>query len=149
MPAPIVPSPTTPAFRISRGTVGDANAVAETEAVRFLRELSAEQFDVAVWTREAVLAADPDLIERVYRGWRGIGFRHPDAGYICAIYPRSDWVVLHFEHGASMPDPDGILIGEGSQTRFLRIAERDPTLRDRIVAYVQQAIGERLLDRGN
>jgi hypothetical protein len=23
---------------------------------------------------------EPDLTERVYRGWDGIGFRHPDAG---------------------------------------------------------------------
>jgi hypothetical protein len=123
--------------------------VAETEVVSFLRELSGKRFDVAVWTRAAVLAADPDLSERVYRGWRGVGFHHPDAGYICAIYPRSDWVVLHFEHGASMPDPDGILLGDGSQTRFVRVAGPDPALRDRIVAYVQQAIGQRLLDRGS
>jgi hypothetical protein len=135
-------------LRISTATVGDANAVAESEVLTFLRELSGQHFETAVWTREEVLAADPDLVERVYRGWRGIGFRHPDAGYVCAIYPRSGWVVLHFEHGASMPDPDGVLLGEGSQTRFLRIAEPNPALRGRIVAYVQQAICQRLLDRG-
>jgi hypothetical protein len=119
----------------------------EREVLSFLRELNPEQFDVAVWTWEAVLAADPDLAQRIYRGWKGIGFRHSDAGYVCALYPRSDCVVLLFEHGASLPDPERILLGEGSQTRFIRIAEPDPALRDRIVAYVQQAVAQRLLDR--
>ena len=44
--------------------------------------------DLALWVREVVLAGEPDLTERVYLGWDGIGFRHPDAGYVCAIYPR-------------------------------------------------------------
>lgn len=117
------------------------------EVLAYLRDHHGELYDLAAWTREAVLAADPDLTESVYRGWRGIGFRHPEGGYICAIYPRSDWVVLLFEHGASLPDPDGILLGDGSQTRFLRVAECDSALREHIVAYVQQAVAQRLLDR--
>jgi hypothetical protein len=115
------------------------------EVLGYLRDEYPELSQLAVWTRSAVLAADPDLTERIYRGWHGVGFRHPEAGYICAIYPRSQWIVLLFEHGAALPDPDGILLGEGKQTRFLRIAEPTAKSAEHIVTYVQQAIAQRLL----
>ncbi|MDQ3992878.1 MAG: DUF1801 domain-containing protein [Actinomycetota bacterium] len=120
------------------------DATAE-EVLAYLRDQHAPLDDLAAWTRAAVLTADPDLTERVYRGWRGIGFRHREGGLVCAIYPRGESVVLLFEYGAELADPDGILLGEGTQTRFLRVERPEPALRDRITRYVQQAIAERLL----
>jgi hypothetical protein len=66
----------------------------------------------------------------VYPGWDGIGFRHPDAGCVCAIYPREQdqEVRLLFEHGVRLEDREGLLEGAGSQTRFLRVRERDDPL---------------------
>jgi hypothetical protein len=122
-----------------------ARDATEAEVLAYLRNEHPELSDLAVWTRSAVLAADPDLTERVYRGWRGVGFRHPEAGYICAIYPRSEWIVLLFEHGAALPDPDGVLLGDGKQTRFFRIGEPSEEVAQRITAYVQQAVAQRLL----
>ncbi len=94
--------------------------------------------------REAVLDAEPDLIERVYRGWDGIGFRHPDGGYVCAIYPQADSVRLLFEHGHRLADADRLLHGEG-QTRFIPVDAADALLRERIGRYVTEAVAERLL----
>jgi hypothetical protein len=76
--------------------------------------------DPALWVREAVLAGEPDLTERVYRGWHGIGFWYPDAGYVRTIYPREQEqaVRLLFEHGVRLDDPEGLLEGAGTQTRF-------------------------------
>jgi hypothetical protein len=122
-----------------------ARDATEAEVIAYLRERHAAHYELAVWIRRAVLAADPDLTERIFPGWNGVGFRHPEAGYLCAIYPRSEWVVLHFEHGAALPDPDGILLGDGSTTRFVRIQEPSATTGQQITAYVQQAIAERLL----
>jgi hypothetical protein len=115
------------------------------DVLAFLRELEPRTWELAAWARERVRAADPDLAERLYRGWRGIGFRHPEAGYVCAIYPRSEWVVLLFEHGASLADPEGVLVGDGKQTRFLRIEAADEPTAALIDRYVQQAVAERLL----
>jgi hypothetical protein len=116
-----------------------------SEALDYLRAEHGDFYELASWIRDAALQADPDLTERVYHGWRGVGFRHPQAGYVCAIYPRSEWVVLLFEHGASLPDPDGVLLGDAKQTRFMRITEPSSKLRGQIVAYVQQAVAQRLL----
>ena len=116
-----------------------------SEALDYLRSEHGHAYGLAAWVREAVLAADPDLTERVYRGWRGVGFRHPEAGYVCGIFPHDDGVDLLFEHGASLPDPDGILRRGGTQTRVLGVIEPDPALRAQIGAYVQQAVAQRLL----
>lgn len=102
--------------------------------------------DIALWTCNIVAVADQDLAARVYRGWQGIGFRHPEAGYVCGVFPRGHWVMLLFEHGASMTDPEGVLLGEGAQTRFLRIDEPSEETAALIDRYVQQAVAERLFD---
>jgi hypothetical protein len=115
------------------------------EAARYLREHHAPAAELALWTRDAVVRADPDLRERVYPGWQGVGFRHPEAGYVCAIFPRDRAVELLFEHGAAMVDPEGVLEGAGSQTRVIRVEAPSDATAELIFRYVQQAIAERLL----
>ena len=53
--------------------------------------------------------------------------------------------MLLFEHGASMPDAEGVLLGEGIQTRFIRIDAPSEETASLIERYVQQAIAQRLL----
>ena len=120
----------------------------DDEAAVYLREEHPAAADLAIWTRDAVRAADPDLTERVYRGWRGVGFRHPEAGYVCGVFPKNDRVELLFEHGAELADPDDVLEGTGTQTRVIVVHNEDEPLARTISAYVQQAIAQRLLDRG-
>ena len=54
-----------------------------------------------------------------YPGWRCIAYRHPKAGYVCGLFPVRGTVKLYFEQGARVPDPLGILQGQGRQTRFM------------------------------
>jgi hypothetical protein len=119
----------------------------ENESVAYLRESFPDAAELALWTRDAVLAADADLSERVYRGWRGVGFRHPEAGYVCGIFPKEGQVELLFEQGAGLTDPEGVLEGAGSQTRVIRIARPTHALARTISLYVQQAIAQQLLAR--
>ena len=114
----------------------------------YLRSEHADAAELALWVREHVRRADRDLAERVYRGWRGIGFRHPDAGFVCAIYPKDERVELLFEHGMALSDPERVLQGSGTQTRVIEIEQADDALGETIEHYVQQAIAQRLLDRG-
>jgi hypothetical protein len=116
------------------------------ETLEFLQDRHPDTLELVLWVRSVVLGAEPDLTERVYRGWDGIGFRHPDAGYVCAIYPRGG-VRLLFEQGVRLDDPDGVLEGEGRQTRYVPVAEPDAGLAEPLARLVRDAVAERLFRR--
>lgn len=63
----------------------------------------------------------PTASERVYPGWRGLGYRDEQAGYFCGLFPREDHVRLLFEHGAALPDPHHLLEGSTRQTRYVTL----------------------------
>ena len=114
---------------------------------RFLADRHPESVELALWLRDVVLEAEPDLAERVYAGWDGIGYRHPDAGYVCGIFPRDDGVRLLFELGARLDDRVGLLRGEGSQTRHVVVRAPDPRLADQLGRLVHEAVAQRLFGR--
>jgi hypothetical protein len=121
---------------------------AEEDVLAFLRALAPERFELSSWTRGMLLAAEPDLSERLYPGWQGVGFHHPEAGYVCAVYPAGERPLLLFEHGAALEDPDGVLVGDGSQTRSLPLDLPSDDLAPRIREFLGLAVAERLLTRG-
>lgn len=113
----------------------------------YLRERHPDVLELALWARALVLAAEPDLTERVYPGWDGIGFRHPEAGYVCAVFPQPDTVRLLFEHGVRLDDPAGVLEGDGAQTRHVTVAAADDALAPILAQLVRDAVAERLFRR--
>ena len=56
----------------------------------------------------------PEAVEKAYPSWHGIGYRLPESGYFCGICPLADSVKLGFEFGVLLPDPQGLLEGQGS-----------------------------------
>jgi hypothetical protein len=69
--------------------------------------------------RKLVRRTVPKVEERVYDGWRGIGYHDRQAGYLAGIFPQPDCVKLYFEHGAVLPDPHHVLTGHGTQVRHV------------------------------
>ncbi len=110
------------------------------EAADYLRHDYPAQAELALWARDVLLAAEPDLEQRVYRGWQGVGFHDADAGYVCALFPRTEGLMLSFEHGASLPDPEGLLTGDGDQVRALRVTGTDDNTKRQIEELLEQAI---------
>ena len=87
-----------------------------------LRAFPRDVRDVAEQLRRLVKAAVPTATEHAYVGWRGIGYRDPQAGYFAGIFPQRDYVRLLFEHGGMLEDPDGILQGENvRQVRWISV----------------------------
>jgi hypothetical protein len=76
---------------------------AVSERAALLAEHTDEVAGAAEWLREVDVDALPDAGERVYRDWHGFGYHHPEAGYVCAVLPRSDEVLLAFERGPRGP----------------------------------------------
>ena len=77
-------------------------------------------------TRAALRKRLPTAVELVYDNYQflAIGFsateRVSDLLVSLAVSPKG--VALSFYYGASLPDPQGILLGSGNQNRFVRLA---------------------------
>lgn len=69
--------------------------------------------------RRIIRETVPSAAEKAYPTWHGVGYHHPECGYFCAIFPQENNVRLGFEFGVLLPDPDGLLQGDGSQVRYV------------------------------
>lgn len=85
----------------------------------------------------------PDLEPKVRLGWGSVNFRHPRAGFVCAVFPMADHVSLVFEHGRQLGDPEGLLRGEGKQVRFLPFRPGDTVPEQALGLLLAEAIALR------
>lgn len=78
--------------------------------------------------RQVVKRVMPEAEERAYPVWKGIGFVHPEAGYVCGVFPSKDHVALAFEFGVLLDDPEGLLRPGRTSSKKVRYVEiRKPT----------------------
>lgn len=85
-----------------------------------------------------LLAVRPDLEGKARLGWGSVNYRHPRAGFVCAIFPMEDHVSLVFEHGRQLSSP--LLEGDGRQVRYIRFAPGASIPEDEIAILLAEAI---------
>ncbi|MDX1435204.1 MAG: DUF1801 domain-containing protein [Anaerolineales bacterium] len=105
-----------------------------------LRGHSREVSEIAEALRSLIHETLGDMTEKAYPGWQGIGFRHPRSGYVCGIFPRETSARLLFERGVLLTDPNGLLEGDGKQTRHLDISSVDEIPREAIRLFLYEAV---------
>ena len=104
---------------------------AEKQLDRFLDAFAPEVAEIARKTLAKLRKRLPHAIELVYDNYNALacGFspteRASDGIFSVAVYPQHS--NFFFLQGAKLPDPDGILQGEGSRVRHLRL-ESEKTL---------------------
>lgn len=89
----------------------------------------------------------PSLYEKLYMGWKAIGYTHPQAGYIMAIFLSANKIKIGFEHGASLNDPEHKLVpgpSGGKQVRYYPIDTYDSKVHKILHHLITQAITHRL-----
>ena len=96
----------------------------------FLCQYPQHLCEIAEYLRDLVRSTFPAATEKVYTGWKLIGYRLPDgkkSRYFCCIVPqkKENDVLLGFEYGIAMRDPKNQLEGKGTKVRFVRIREKD------------------------
>ena len=97
--------------------------------------------------RSAVRRLLPTSVEMVYDNYNflAIGYSTTERASDCivSLACSAKGVALCFYYGASLPDPDGILLGSGNQTRFVRLPGpgtlKEPAIKRAIRAAVAQA----------
>lgn len=105
--------------------------------------LAGHDAEVAALARQLVELLDEaggGLERRVWPGWHGIGLRDEVAGHLVGVFPRERDVRVYFERGAALPDPDGILRGDGTTTRVLELVPGDPIPARALADLVREAI---------
>ncbi|MCY4108085.1 MAG: DUF1801 domain-containing protein [Chloroflexi bacterium] len=114
--------------------------MAEASAGDVLPSHTRDIRDLTRRLRELVRVVAPAATEKVYPGWHGFGFHDPKAGYFCGIFPQTDSVKLEFEFGRLLPDPQGLLQGEGKQVRYVVLARGDPLPIDSITDLISTSL---------
>lgn len=90
--------------------------------------------------RAFILKTVPDAREVAYAGWRAIGYRHSEAGYLGGIFLAEDSVKVLFEHGHLLPDLLGILEGTTKQTRHVTLEPGDRIPEEALAALLVAAV---------
>lgn len=107
------------------------------------RLLDGLQEEIATLTRrliELVRACQPGFSPQVKFGWRSVNFRHPQAGFVCAVFPHRDRVELVFEHGRQLSDPERLLEGDHAQIRVMNLRPGDTLPRKGIALLLVEAL---------
>jgi hypothetical protein len=123
-----------PARRSARAR--GAHATPDDILVSFRPEIRALAGDVRAFVRATVPSAE----ERAYPGWWGIGYVDAQAGYFCGLFPQKDHVRLGFEHGAALPDPNGLLTAGGKQVRYVVLRPGEPIPERPLARLIEAAI---------
>lgn len=90
--------------------------------------------------RKFILNTIPEVYEKALPGWHAIGFRHPEGGHFCAIFPFKDSVKLYFEYGVHLKDPHRVLEGNTKQVRYITFKKITDIQEIILKSLVQQSI---------
>ncbi len=94
--------------------------------------------------RSAVRRRFPTAMELVYDNYNflAIGFGTTERASDCIVSLASNakGVGLCFIYGATLPDPDKILLGSGNQTRFIRLESAATLAKPEVEALLRAAV---------
>ena len=99
--------------------------------------------EIAVKAREVILSVMPDATEKVYPGWKVIqyGTAADMKSVFAAISPQRERVNLGLANGVDLPDPDGLLEGDGKAIRHVKLTSPEaagtPAVRELIRGALQ------------
>ncbi|MDP3773715.1 MAG: TfoX/Sxy family protein [Gemmatimonadales bacterium] len=115
-----------PKKRAGRKVARKAGASDGLTPARILQMFPPRIRSLAAKVRDHVKRALPTVREVPYPGWKAIGYRDPDAGLVCTIFPYKECVRLYLEHGAKLADPDRIIEGAGKTRQVRYVTMRLP-----------------------
>jgi len=99
--------------------------------------------DLALALREIILEEQPDASESVYQVYTvaiWFGFSGKMKDMFCYITTHAGHINLGFPRGATLPDPDRVLEGEGKAMRHIKFKSMSDLERPFLRRYIQAAI---------
>jgi hypothetical protein len=115
----------------------------ERQLKGFIDKFRPEHRSVIREVRRALRSRFPSANELVYDNYNffviGYGPTERPSDCIVSMAAAANGVGLCFIHGASLPDPKGILFGSGKQTRFIRLETADVLKRPEVASLLNVA----------
>jgi hypothetical protein len=99
--------------------------------------------DMALALREIILDEVPDAAESIYQVYTvaiWFGFSGKMKDMFCYIATNAKHINLGFPRGASLPDPNRVLEGDGKTMRHIKFASERDLERAFVRRYIQAAI---------
>lgn len=97
-------------------------------------------------TRAALRKRLPTASELVYDNYNFfvIGYSSTTRPSDCSVslVASAKGVALAFYYGATLPDPNGILLGGGNQNRFVRLESARPLAKPAVAALIRAAVAQ-------
>jgi hypothetical protein len=119
-------------------------AGAERQLQSFIEKFDAKDQRLIRAVRAAMRKRLPTANELVYDNYNFfvIGYSPTDrpTDSVFSIAARANGVGLCFIHGAGLPDPKGLLLGSGNQTRFIRLESASALSHPDVEKLIQAAI---------
>src|SRR3954462_13770432 len=134
-----------PRGRMNPGTTAPPTAAeAERRLKSFIDKFEPRHRTLIRAVRKALGKRFPTAYELAYDNYNffvlGYGATERPSDCIVSMAAGANGVGLCFIHGASLPDPNKILLGAGNQTRFIRIESADVLARPEVKALVGAAV---------
>lgn len=99
--------------------------------------------DLALSLREIILDEVPDASESIYRVYTvaiWFGFSGKMKDMFCYIATNAQHVNLGFPRGSTLPDPNGVLEGDGKALRHIKFVGQRDLERSFVRRYIQASI---------
>jgi hypothetical protein len=122
------------------------SAAAETQLEGFIGKFDPKNQTVIRATRKALRRRLPAANELVYDNYNFfvIGYSSTERPSDCvvSIAAGANGVGLSFYYGATLPDPQKVLLGSGSQNRFIRLESAATLMRPEVEALIAAALSQ-------
>jgi hypothetical protein len=99
--------------------------------------------DLTLALREIILEEAPDAFESVYQVYTvaiWFGFSGKMKDMFCYITTHAKHINLGFPRGATLPDPNRVLLGEGKTMRHIKFVSQRDLERPFVRRYIQAAM---------
>jgi hypothetical protein len=124
----------------------EMTAAAEEQLKSFIEKFEPKHQALIRSVRKAMRKRVPTANELVYDNYNffviGYSATERPSDSILSIAAGANGVGLSFYWGATLPDPQGILLGEGSQNRFVRVESVETLSRPEVEALIAAAIAQ-------
>jgi hypothetical protein len=122
------------------------SAAAEKQLTSFINKFDPKHRTLIRSVRKEMRQRFPSANELAYDNYNffviGYGPTERPSDCIVSIAAAASGVGLCFLHGASLPDPNRILLGEGNQTRFIRLESANRLNRPEVKALLMAAVAQ-------